>query len=629
MACRCGPVEPIVPFLRLLVLTGLLLASASDDCSGWAVQAETWPTERVDSCCESHDVACDRSPRYAQMKQSGIVTLTSASSGPQYCDTADGTDEWNHEKSHWCCRKFHAGCSAVQESPYDCYSGHPSDWPSRKRDWCCLSEEQGCEDAVQARSTTRPTQAALDVASDAPDMFDCSDGLLHADRNWSPNKKAWCCKNMGVGPDCAGDPEGGKRFACDQGRSWSESKIVWCCMHEHKGCPVTSTVTTTTTFDASTTSITSATTTTTNTLDLLNYDCLNKLDMWRDEWSPLKKVWCCRHWELEMTWTIKKQEYCCLIHGTGCPVWLITTTITATDTTTTTTTILTDTTTTWTITGTTTTSTTTTGFRDSYNCSAGSESEWPAPKKEYCCLSKKQGFPRGVADTTTTWDPTLARPPLFDCEGGHDAERWARKKQAWCCEHRKLGCPITTSTTETSSTFTTTSLTTTTRTTTSVTVTYNCWVDVASWSAEQSSWCCAVYDKGCTTTTLTTTISSTTVTLESVEVIAQESKDYDCNAGVAYWNTWWAEDKRDFCCSRVVCPGYDTLSRKFEQLFVRQSGKRASGGGLLPLLAPGALMALAFALHRFAPARPWRDPASTLDIAPAAEDVLENLLAPE
>merc|ERR1712176_1618939 len=75
--------------------------------------------------------------------------------------------------------------------------------------------------------------------------FDCDASLDNAERAWSEEKKAWCCKNEKKG--CL--------FDCDEGgwsnwyRGWSDEKKSWCCVSTMgaRGCTTSTTQTTTTT----------------------------------------------------------------------------------------------------------------------------------------------------------------------------------------------------------------------------------------------------------------------------------------------------------------------------------------------------------------------------------------------
>jgi hypothetical protein len=104
--------------------------------------------------------------------------------------------------------------------------------------------------------------------------FNCGSGLATLDRDWSPSKKAWCCKHQSLGcpeskagpppseearpataglkaaatevrlvapPELSVRPTESPRFDCDAGLAnfewgWSDPKKEWCCHHKGKGC---------------------------------------------------------------------------------------------------------------------------------------------------------------------------------------------------------------------------------------------------------------------------------------------------------------------------------------------------------------------------------------------------------
>merc|ERR1719436_2381573 len=77
-----------------------------------------------------------------------------------------------------------------------------------------------------------------------------------------------------------------------------------------------------------------------------------------------------------------------------------------------------------------------------YDCMAGAEYTWPAPKKVFCCLSMHKGCP-----TTPTPIVTTTKCP-FDCNDGYKqlsetqwVKGWSGEKKIFCCRTMQRGCP--------------------------------------------------------------------------------------------------------------------------------------------------------------------------------------------
>merc|ERR1712003_401863 len=121
--------------------------------------------------------------------------------------------------------------------------------------------------SITTSTTTSITTSITTTISTTTTPFDCNVALDNAERAWSQEKKAWCCKNEKKA--CL--------FDCDAGwpnwyKGWSDEKKSWCCLSSMgaRGC---------------TTSTTQTTTTTTTTT--LNAQCTTK--------SPKKpEAWCVR-----------------------------------------------------------------------------------------------------------------------------------------------------------------------------------------------------------------------------------------------------------------------------------------------------------------------------------------------
>lgn len=79
---------------------------------------------------------------------------------------------------------------------------------------------------------------------------------------------------------------------------------------------------------------------------------------------------------------------------------------------------------------TTTTHTTTTTTKDPYDCKAPSTPSWAPEQIAWCCLHRDVNCPR-----TTT-------PIAFDCWASFEdwARSWSTAKQEWCCRHQRVAC---------------------------------------------------------------------------------------------------------------------------------------------------------------------------------------------
>lgn len=124
-----------------------------------------------------------------------------------------------------------------------------------------------------------------------------------------------------------------------------------------------------------------------------------------------------------------------------------------------------------------------------------------------------------------------------DCEDDSAAwtSQWPKHKRAWCCLHKRVGCP--TSTTE---------------------APYTCEVHTEQdkhvyWSVNHKAWCCEHKHVACPTlprqTSTSARIRSPTHAAEKPAVHKQT--DRDCNAGFADWLTAWAPQKMQYCCDKV------------------------------------------------------------------------------
>lgn len=227
-------------------------------------------------------------------------------------------------------------------------------------------------------------------------ILNCTDAIYdkHAHHHWSEERRAWCCKSVGVGCHKTTAEPG---FDCADGyhnwvHGWSESKKEWCCHHKNRGCPHHLPHHT-----------------------ALHFDCEAGEHNAERGWSHSKKAWCCHHEDKGCStthlpydckdhnvWTPGKQAYCCLHHGVDCPE----------------------------------TTTTLSPTQEPYDCDAGLGNfaeGWSMAKKMWCCskTGKGCGTTTGVTVTTTT---------NYDCMVD-PVERWSIAKREWCCERDGISCP--------------------------------------------------------------------------------------------------------------------------------------------------------------------------------------------
>jgi len=68
-----------------------------------------------------------------------------------------------------------------------------------------------------------------------------------------------------------------------------------------------------------------------------------------------------------------------------------------------------------------------------HRCKEGDQATWSAAKRTWCCKSHDLGCPLTTSTSTTT------TPKPYDCKHGA-SEDWRVEKQAWCCKHESAGC---------------------------------------------------------------------------------------------------------------------------------------------------------------------------------------------
>jgi len=219
--------------------------------SKWSADKKAW-------CCTHHDLGCEvKADKQPEMK--GCDTLCTFQNMTASCrDRIQwSATHMHHGEGHACahaieevighCRMC-AVCSLAEASckVYDCKADAESwerDWSTEKKAYCCKYDGQGC-----AKETTSKKPPPPPPIPSEGDKYDCEQGLGTWKDAWSALKKDWCCEHKGKGcpPKVQGSPltseTSDPEFHCDSGLKtwawgWSADKKEWCCKHESKGCP--------------------------------------------------------------------------------------------------------------------------------------------------------------------------------------------------------------------------------------------------------------------------------------------------------------------------------------------------------------------------------------------------------
>lgn len=319
-----------------------------------------------------------------------------------------------------------------------------------KKEHCCKYEGIACE---PGGTTTTPFGRFRGTTTTPLIFFDCTAGFANWRAGWSVSKKIYCCRTEGVGcEDTTTTPYGyGRRrhpiltttpqFDCEAGLpnweyGWSLQKKKYCCETHGVGCQAR----TTTPFSPGGSTLPFPGRTTQP-----NFDCRAGLEHWELGWSEEKKRYCCekhgfgcdggrttpfppagttepstgpdfdckvgaRTWEI--TWSQRKQRYCCIHANIGC----------GKDTTTTPFATLPPSTT------------------KIFDCHLhpGWETGWSQAQRDYCCQHHHRGC---AAQTSTTPFPVETTRGDVDCEHGRDQwQQWSAHKKQICCTQVGVGC---------------------------------------------------------------------------------------------------------------------------------------------------------------------------------------------
>ncbi|CAJ1425543.1 unnamed protein product [Effrenium voratum] len=248
----------------------------SNDRSVWSNAHQVW-------CCEHKEVGCTTTA--APEPPQKYMWMSFPQKPPKY-DCAAGIENWqkgwSERKMTWCCSEKGIGCKDALSKPFDCQDVHDAHgWTMRKKLWCCLEEERGCP------------------KEQAPERFNCDEGLSNWQEGWSAAKQAWCCANHKRG--CPGS----ETFDCQEGiehwQRWTDPKKAFCCKTYALACPL-------------------------DKPEPAAYDCDAGYANWRSGWSDEKKAWCCNKQSLgcydcqEATeaWSFEQRSWCCWHHQRGC-----------------------------------------------------------------------------------------------------------------------------------------------------------------------------------------------------------------------------------------------------------------------------------------------------------------------
>lgn len=141
--------------------------------------------------------------------------------GGQLYKCQDGSvDNWGVGKKDWCCQQVSFGCREGSEDPghFDCGAGPPGLWAEAKAKHCCKTHDLGC-----------PT-----LAPPKRD-FDCKDIPAGGREAWPPEKRSFCdAQDEEEEEDVEHDCSKNLRSWVTE---WTPDKKAWCCRHKHVACP--------------------------------------------------------------------------------------------------------------------------------------------------------------------------------------------------------------------------------------------------------------------------------------------------------------------------------------------------------------------------------------------------------
>jgi len=371
------------------------------------------------------------------------------------------------------CRECPAGNSGCQglvpgTPAYDCdehFATWQKDWSVDKKAWCCVRAQRGCPTPPAPPSGSGSCATACNVGGRP---MTCREAVqLKADQNFQELKHiAGFVANPKSQPD-----------SCVTGLSLAIEQCPACsgCSIADSGCEAPSPT------------------------GSLPYDCSAGLDNWAKGWSVGKKEWCCANKRLgcgcdadcsykgvsapcneriqfaaidelagqadacEAALGLVRQQCSaacnqCTLADSGCHVKNVSTA--------------------------------------PFNCDAGFDNwreGWSFPKKAWCCENKKRGCVQAE-----------------DCSG--EASAWSEPKTSWCCYHEKRGCKP------------------------KAGEPYNCtdglqnWV--TGWDLQKKAWCCLKRGAGCPTD------------------MGKMKLPYNCSEDFDDWMAKWSLNKKAWCCKQ-------------------------------------------------------------------------------
>merc|ERR1712183_1268226 len=240
----------------------------------------------------------------------------------------------------------------IQETTYK-YVGCGGDFARPRRDFTCLITT--C--CLLSLLLLIPLLLWLLSGPATSLPYDCESGFAQWETTWSPAQQEFCCSTMGRGcttalpettptvpptrPPAPSGPVDPFNCAVDPENTWAADKKEWCCRVHDRGCPPTAPPPQPIVMPVPQPIAPAAD----------PYNCADGFANWQAGWSVAKKEWCCR------------------VHGKGCPNQGG---------------------------GCATVAPTAAPIAEPYDCEAGFANwmaGWSVAKKAWCCSNKGKGCP--------------------------------------------------------------------------------------------------------------------------------------------------------------------------------------------------------------------------------------------
>jgi len=258
----------------------------------------TWSLDKQDWCCQNARLGCsftdtttlDTSGRAPTTRDPMSLQVKHRFS-PSDCN-ATHADRWSLEQAKWCCAHTGRGCAATASqagvadgiiSDASLAGGDGSDGIASESEASSGDMFSSLIGRVRSLLMGQPkaTSKSIFPSGGTLHSFNCSEGFDHWQWTWSPEKRDFCCQEVGHG--CGSLSEKLVIYNChadylDWERAWSRAKQTWCCKAERRGCSRDA--------DPSTKFL---------PIDDLpgDYDCNADLGMMQAAWSARKRQWCC------------------------------------------------------------------------------------------------------------------------------------------------------------------------------------------------------------------------------------------------------------------------------------------------------------------------------------------------